>query len=71
MKVIFDPSKVPIEDNFMKGEFYVNTTSKYISYKELYLWKEKQKLWEVLGSQGKSEINTHVNIQTNVLISII
>lgn len=44
IKIIFDPSKVPLEDNFMKGELSINTTSKYISYKELYLWKENQKV---------------------------
>jgi hypothetical protein len=67
LKVTFDPSKVALEENFMKGgEYFLNSTSKYLTYKELYLWKEKQKLWELLGSQGRTEINTSVNIKTSI-----
>jgi hypothetical protein len=66
VKIIFDPSKVEIEENFMKGDAFANSTSKHLNYKELYLWKEKQKLWEILGSQGRTEINTLVHIKTNV-----
>ena len=50
----------------MKGDMINGTSSKYLSYKELYLWKEKQKLWEILGSQGRTEINTSIKIKTNV-----
>lgn len=67
LKIIFDPSKVEIEENFMRGDFITNSTSKYLTYKELYLWKEKQKLWEILGSQGRTEINSFVKIKTNVI----
>lgn len=66
LKVTFDPSKVALEENFMKGGEYLNSTSKYLSYKELYLWKEKQKLWELLGSQGRTEINSQINIKTSI-----
>ncbi len=66
LKIIFDPSKVEIEENFMRGHTFANFTSRYLTYKELYLWKEKQKLWEILGSQGRTEINTIVKIKTNV-----
>lgn len=68
VKIIFDPSKVEIEENFMKGDGFANITSKHLTYKELYLWKEKQKLWEILGSQGRTEINTLVKIKTNVIL---
>jgi len=50
----------------MKGDVINGTNSKYLNYKELYLWKEKQKLWEILGSQGRTEINTSIKIKTNV-----
>ena len=66
MKIIFDPSKVEIEENFMRGDSFTNFTSRHLTYKELYLWKEKQKLWEILGSQGRTEINSVVKIKTNV-----
>jgi len=71
LKIIFDPSKVEIEENFMRGDSFANSTSRHLTYKELYLWKEKQKLWEILGSQGRTEINTIVKIKTNVMILII
>lgn len=66
LRIIFDPSKVEIEENFMRGDSFANSTSRHLTYKELYLWKEKQKLWEILGSQGRTEINTIVKIKTNV-----
>ncbi len=71
LKIIFDPSKVEIEENFMRGDSFANSTSRHLTYKELYLWKEKQKLWEILGSQGRTEINTIVKIKTNVSRSLI
>jgi hypothetical protein len=67
LRIIFDPSKVQLDENFMKsGDFILNNTNKYLSFRELYLWKEKQRLWEILGSQGRTEINTNVKIETNV-----
>lgn len=67
MSVIFDPSKVQVEDNYMKGEFYLNTTNNYINYKELYLWKEKQKvninlLNKAMGtvSNSREDRNKHI-----------
>ena len=37
----------------------------YLTYKDLYLWKEKQKLWEKMGSEGLTEINSNVKITTD------
>ena len=37
----------------------------YLTYKDLYLWKEKQKLWEKMGSEGLTEINSNVMITTD------
>ncbi len=37
-----------------------------ISVQDLIQYKEKQKIWEKLGSMGKTEINTQITIETNV-----
>ena len=72
IKVNFDPSKVNWEENFMRGNFTMNMApTKYLTYVELYWWKHKQKIWEQLGAQGKTEIRATIKIQTDIKIDYI
>jgi hypothetical protein len=71
VKITFDPSRVQLDENFMKNKEVNITGNKYLTYRELYLWREKQKLWELLGSQGKTEVNTKVKITTHIQSEIV
>ena len=57
MKIHFNPYLANLDEDFMME---MNPIENYLSYKELYLWKEKQKLWEEL----RTEINANVTINT-------
>ena len=63
MKIIFDPSKANLEEDFMMD---LNPNENYITYRELYLWKQKQQLWEKSESLGKTEINANITIKTEI-----
>lgn len=66
IKIQFDPSQVPLEENFMRGSLNEISNVKYLSYKELFLWKQNQQLWEYLGSTGQTDINANLSIVTNI-----
>jgi hypothetical protein len=66
-EIIFDPSKVPITENFMKEENYFEHD---LTRDNLIMWQEKQSLWEKLGAQGRTDINANVEIYTNLIQSI-
>ena len=61
IKIIFDPSKTDLFKVFMN----VNDFSKILTYKELYLWKEKEKYWNKLGETGRTEINSNITLITS------
>ena len=63
MKIIFDPLKTNLEEDFMMD---INPYENYITYKELFLWKEKNKLWERCELLGKTEINANITISTEI-----
>lgn len=45
LRITFDPSKGRSVNSFMKGDFRVNiTNNRYLTYKELFLWKENNKV---------------------------
>ena len=58
IKLTFAPEK--------KENFITDINKKYITYRDLFLWKEKQKLWEELGNLGKTEINANLSISTDI-----
>ena len=61
IKIIFDPSKMHLFKTFMNA---INLTT-ILTYKELFLWKEKEKYWDKLQSMGKTEINTNITLSTS------
>ena len=61
IKIIFDPSKKNIFKIFMN----VIDFSTILTYKELYLWKEKEKCWNKLGETGRTEINSNITLVTS------
>ena len=63
MKIIFDPLKSDLDEDFMID---INPYQNYITYKELFLWKEKNKLWERCELLGKTEINANITISTEI-----
>ena len=62
MKIIFDPSK----DSLLKPFLNVIDFTKILTYKELYLWKEKEKMWDKMRKNGKSEINANITVNTSI-----
>ena len=64
IEVNFDPSKT----YFIKedlNQFELNM-SNVLTYRELYLWKAKEKFFNKLGSTGRTEINANVTITTTI-----
>ena len=64
IEVNFDPSKT----YFIKedlNQFELNM-SNILTYRELYLWKAKEKFFNKLGSRGRTEINANVTITTSM-----
>lgn len=48
-----------------------NTQSKMVlNIHDVMSWREKQKIWDQLGSNSKTEINAKVYIETNVIEQI-
>lgn len=70
IRVDFDPSNSDWEENFMIGNFTLDY-NKYLTYKELYWWMQKQKAWEIIGNQGKTEIKANIHIRTDIKNDII
>jgi len=62
IKIIFDPSKMHLFKTFMNA---INLSS-ILTYKELFLWKEKEKYWNKLSTTGKTEINANVTLTTSM-----
>ena len=62
LKIIFDPS---IDSLYKK---YLNAIdfSKILTYKELYLWKEREKYFNKLRVKGKTEINANITVDTSM-----
>ena len=58
MKVHFNPYNANLEEDIIME---MNPMENYITYRELYLWKVKQKLWE----EAKTEINENITIKTD------
>ena len=62
IEVIFDPSKTYfIKEDLNQFELNMSNT---LTYRELYLWKAKEKFFNKLGSTGRTEINANVSIVT-------
>ena len=64
IEVSFDPSKT----YFIKedlNQFELNM-SNILTYRELYLWKAKEKFFNKLGSTGRTEINANVTVTTSI-----
>ena len=61
IKIIFDPSKTHLFKTFMNAI----DLSTILTYKELFLWKEKEKYWNKLRTMGITEINTNVTLSTS------
>ena len=61
IKIIFDPSRTNLFKIFMN----VIDFSTILTYKELYLWKEKEKFWNKLGETGRTEINANITLVTS------
>jgi hypothetical protein len=61
IKIIFDPSKTESLKIFMNAVDF----STILTYKELYLWKAKEKHWNKLGDTGGTEIKANVTLQTS------
>ena len=64
IEVNFDPSKT----YFIKedlNQFELNM-SNILTYRELYLWKAKEKFFNKLGCSGRTEINANVTITTTI-----
>ena len=64
IEVIFDPSKTYfIKEDLNQFELNMSNT---LIYRELYLWKEKEKFFNKLGSTGRTETNSNVIIKTTI-----
>ena len=63
IEVRFDPSKSYFIEDLAK--FNLNMTNT-LTYKELYLWKAKEKYFNKLGSTGRTEINAYITIKTSL-----
>ena len=64
IEVNFDPSKTYfIKEDLNQFELNMSNT---LTYRELYLWKAKEKFFNKLGSRGRTEINANVTITTSM-----
>jgi hypothetical protein len=64
IEVNFDPSKTYfIKEDLNQFELNMSNT---LTYRELYLWKAKEKFFNKLGSTGRTEINANVTIKTTI-----
>lgn len=71
LKITFDPSLINFENNFMKGNYNNFFNTKSLTYKELFLWKHKQQIWEQLGNNGETEILSNISIFTDIKTEVI
>ena len=44
----------------------MNINNSNLSYKDLLLWREKEKIWEALESSGKTDINKTISVNFNL-----
>ena len=65
IQILFQPEK-----NFLNGNSDLDF-KKSLTYKELYLWKQKIKYWKELENKGKTEINANVTLVTNLKNKVI
>ena len=64
IEVNFDPSKAYLIKEGL-SQFELNMTN-VLTYRELYLWKAKEKYFNKMGITGKTEINANVTITTSL-----
>ena len=62
LKIVFDPGY----DSLLKKYINAIDFTKILTYKELYLWKEREKYWNQLRKSGKLEINANVIVETSM-----
>ena len=67
IKLVFDPSK---EENFIAAPVVINIGS-YLTYRDLYLWRESEKKWNLLLKEGRSEINSQIRLKTSITTEMI
>lgn len=60
-KIIFDPSN---EFSFHSPLFIED--SSYLTYKDLFLWKDSERHWDSLIKAGKREVNAQLSIYTSL-----
>ena len=64
IEVNFDPSKSYLIKEDL-NQFELNMTN-ILTYRELYLWKAKEKFFNKMGITGRTEINANVTITTSL-----
>jgi hypothetical protein len=62
LQIVFDPGHDSLLKKYLNGIDY----NKILTYKELYLWKEREKYWNKLRITGKTEINANVTVNTSM-----
>ena len=62
LKIVLDPSV----DSLLKKYLNAIDFSKILTYKELYLCKERDKYWNKLRNTGKTEINANITVNTSM-----
>ena len=62
LKIVFDPGHDSLLKKYLNGINY----NKILTYKELYLWKEREKYWNKLRISGKTEINANITVNTSM-----
>ena len=61
LKLVFDPSV----DSLLKKYSDAVDFTKILTYKELYLWKEREKYWNKIIKNNENEINSEITIDTS------
>ena len=67
IKLIFDPSR---EKKFMMYPVVI-TPGSYLTYRDLYLWRESEKKWNMILKDGKSEITSQIKLKTSITTEVI
>ena len=62
MQIYFEPSN----NNLLKQYLNQINFKDVLTYKELYLWKEREKYYNKLRTKGKTEINANVTVDTSM-----
>ena len=67
IKIIFKP-----DINFLIKDYIPKINmQKSLTYKELYFWKKNEEYWNILGQNGKTEINANITVVTSLKSKII